>query len=330
MTNNRITFPKINKCCHLPVRNVTIQETTPKLYVLINSSRQNFQQRNVIRKTWAQNLNYKFIIGQHYCQIHPNLREQDHDHHYQNFNCNFRPNVSESERQYNYKDPVEDKCSQAIITESSSYQDIILLNMIDTYQNLTNKIKLGFRETHNFLIRKKLQANWIMKIDDDAILLADRLINWLSSKKFNQKKFMYAGLIKHRQIFRNGTWGEVLYHSQFLDAKGREIYPKYASGAAGYVLSYDLFSHLANLSDSLVSYANEDASVGIWLDQLAKSGLDITYRGSSKHFMIDGYPACQLLVDDMTRLVLGHKLTPEQITECWNRVQKRKILNPPV
>ena len=58
-----------------------------------------------------------------------------------------------------------------------------------------------------------------------------------------------------------GKWAD----NKFFTSSG--YYPKYANGASGYILSTDLAKYIADNKDDLYPYANEDASLGIWLDR---------------------------------------------------------------
>ena len=102
-------------------------------------------------------------------------------------------------------------------------------------------------------------------------------------------------------------------------------YPKYASGASGYILSLELVKYISNNYDNLFNYICEDTSIGIWLDQGIKNGKlpsgekeneKVVFISNHEKFKFDGYEYCRLL-GGKTLLVLGHKLKSTQFESCY-------------
>ena len=75
--------------------------------------------------------------------------------------------------------------SQSIRTEAKYYGDIVIGSFIDSYQNLTLKVKVGFTWAY-------LQCNfkYLMKTDDDSFVNTNGLVKWLWN---SPKKDFYTG-----------------------------------------------------------------------------------------------------------------------------------------
>jgi hypothetical protein len=138
--------------------------------------------------------------------------------------------------------------------EAEAFGDILLLELRDTYDNLTNK-------TFSILRWAESVINYIeflMKIDDDSFVQFDRLLMMLLSLK---SKYLYVG-----HIFTNSR---VIKDKNFkyfeLDYEG-QYYPPYASGS-GYVLSSSLITKINNY-EAPVRLRNEDVSVGASINSL--------------------------------------------------------------
>lgn len=114
-----------------------LEKLQTDLQVIILSKRENYYQRETIRKTWAKNYkNIHFYIGSA-CKIHPNLRIMADE-------CVARDNVTQ--------EMIEAySMNKAFLLEQEFYDrkiksesNVIILDMVDIYRNLTRKLKLSY------------------------------------------------------------------------------------------------------------------------------------------------------------------------------------------
>lgn len=180
-----------------------------------------------------------------------------------------------------FDEVVRHRTKQNFVTKKLAKEpNVILLPMIDTYENLTEKTLLSLRWVHemnkfqhqgcdksfsnchrDFTLGPKKKFTHILKIDDDAIALPHRTRDYLN-KNFNIKqpenKFLYYGQIcAGVHVRMDGKWGD----SEFEQVR----YPTYMNGASGYVLSQPLVDYLGYHYHNFTRYALEDAAIGIYI-----------------------------------------------------------------
>ena len=181
-----------------------------------------------------------------------------------------------------------------------------MIPIIDSYKNLTEKTKYGIKWAHQMK-----NSSHILKIDDDSIARVSDLSNWLLA--FAQDyKFFYLGNQAARPVTTDGKWAD----REFLNATGLKLYPKYANGASGYTISRAIAEVLVENFDDLESFANEDASLGYWIEKYIGHRKVHYTDVRNRLFTTSGYNECS----NARHLVVGHKLTPVGLRRCWNHM----------
>ncbi|BFZ23847.1 hypothetical protein BsWGS_26886 [Bradybaena similaris] len=190
------------------------------LVILIVSSPGNINERNAIRETWLIGIDeslvmFRFVVGTAALN-----------------------NVQSSQ----------------LAQEESVYMDMLLLNnVIDSYEELTNKIMQAF-----IWVDKHVNYQYVLKIDDDSFVVVPGV---LSELRFKPKERLYWGFFDGRaNVKTSGKWKESKWNLC-------DRYLPHARGG-GYVLSFDLIDFIARNSDLLQMYLSEDVSVGTWLAPL--------------------------------------------------------------
>ena len=254
----------------------------PELFLIIvtSFSHRSLQNREILRKTFLKNLpstiSYKFFVGDKYCRIPTKIRDQS-IHKCPNCDCRFKKNYLQKFTYYesSFRDSNLDRMIEQIKNEKAEYKDVEILDLIDTYHNLTLKVKSGFRFAVNHE-NKNGQLKWVAKIDDDSILVLEILIKFLKNR-YPIEKYpnLYLGIMKTNQTIRSQQkdntkitqkWEEMIYKGKSLIDP---VYPTYARGPF-YLLSFDLAKFIDLNFDQLENYTCEDAAVGIWLDSFSE------------------------------------------------------------
>lgn len=138
---------------------------------------------------------------------------------------------------------------QHLLEEEKNFSDLMVVEQVDVYRNLPNKLLLAQKE-----LVKRHTYSYVLKSDDDCYLNLKPILKHLDSIKY--KTFWFGKFRSNWAVDRYGKWAEWLYDSV--------VYPKFACGS-GNVFTSDISEWLANSSDHLKVYQGEDVTMGIWL-----------------------------------------------------------------
>ncbi len=188
--------------------------------------------------------------------------------------------------------------------------------MMDTYHNLTLKVKMGIKWTV-----ENTNAKWILKCDDDVWADIRGLEEYL--KELDHTKPYLIGRIKG-DVPRSTA--EDYMDERWIDNKyNGTIYPKYADGAAGYVISRAVAEYIASNFNKLENYVLEDASMGIWIDESPlKNAMHYVQDYSRFKNSANGGPKKCLRPGRSKNqtLVYGHKLGHVKMEKCHQLMTK--------
>ena len=177
--------------------------STNLLLILVHSKPDHFQLRDVLRTTWAgfhSSFKPVFLVG---------LMDED--------------------------DPGETEdavINSKVVHESDAHGDIALINMRDSYHNLTLKHAVG----HRWALEHCPGAKFLLKTDDDVFVDTIHILDFLGNFGFDEtSEFILCHVIQDQEPVRdkdgvNGKW--------FLsrDEYPEDLFPPYCSGSA-YVAS---------------------------------------------------------------------------------------------
>jgi hypothetical protein len=145
--------------------------------------------------------------------------------------------------------------------------DVLYVNVPRGYRNIVHKTKAMLSVVRHF------DFNFLLKADDDTVVCFNKLAKHLLALPSEEQKIIYAGVPTGCGLDSNPQVGRVIkdpthrwYDSEFVEHTmgSMECYPVYHQGAF-YVLSYDLVDFLYSARDRLVTFTNEDVTVGTWL-----------------------------------------------------------------
>ncbi|XP_061480521.1 UDP-GalNAc:beta-1,3-N-acetylgalactosaminyltransferase 2 isoform X2 [Rhineura floridana] len=132
--------------------------------------------------------------------------------------------------------------------ESNTYDDIVFVDVIDTYRNVPAKLLNFYRWTV-----EAVSFNVLLKTDDDCYIDLEAVFNRIKLKNLGRPNTCFR---LNWAVDRTGKWQELEYPSP--------AYPAFACGS-GYVISKDIVEWLARNSERLKIYQGEDVSMGIWM-----------------------------------------------------------------
>ncbi|CAL1535495.1 unnamed protein product [Lymnaea stagnalis] len=191
-----------------------------KLVVLIISNPDNIHERDAIRETWLKDTDTNSVLP----KFVVSTASLDTDH--------------------------RDKINR----EELVHKDLIILtNIMESYQDLTNKVLQAF-----IWIDRHVDFQYVLKVDDDSYV---RVSNILAELQHKSKDRLYWGFFDGRaNVKTSGKWREGNWNLC-------DRYLPYARGG-GYVLSSDLVQFIAINHELFQHYLSEDVSVGTWLAPL--------------------------------------------------------------
>ncbi|XP_042901907.1 UDP-GalNAc:beta-1,3-N-acetylgalactosaminyltransferase 2 isoform X2 [Parasteatoda tepidariorum] len=184
------------------------------------------------------------------------------------------------------------KEEEKINSERNQYGDLLIVDDIDIYRNLPNKVLQFFKWLHT-----NQDFSYVMKTDDDTVVNLEALMKELQqTSKFDSKQlWLWSRFRKNWPVNYVGKWADDDYRSDY--------YPAFPCGAA-YITSHQTASWLSQNSDSLFPYQGEDVSIGIWL-----SAINPTYI-EDEHFECDS--SCN------SNSYNRAQLEPEEIQRAWS------------
>ena len=290
-------------------------KTTPRptlgpLQVIVLSGRHGFDRRAVIRdQTWGEgfDLNVHYVVGDKYCPLPANLNQV--------WTCTPDNQKITQAKKAGIFEPsllkyrAEEENVQGKLEKEAG---ITLLDMVDSYRNLTLKVKLGYK----YILENYPDARWIAKADDDQFLRFNKMTEYLLNRENHKgddpiNEMIVIGQIRCGSgVMRGGKWAELDYKKGIKNAK----YPCFPIGSAGHILSRKAAEYIVDNFDSLHNYQGEDVSIGIWMDRaINEDKLKVKFV---KEPLMTNSGVCK----DGKQLVVGHNLNAAKMKSCmWKR-----------
>uniref|UniRef100_A0A8B9GV95 Hexosyltransferase n=2 Tax=Astyanax mexicanus TaxID=7994 RepID=A0A8B9GV95_ASTMX len=195
------------------------------------------------------------------------------------------------------------------------HQDIVYVDFIDTYQNLTVKTMMIM----NWLATYCPSARYAMKVDADIFVNVPYLVRYLQNQgESSQKDFITGSVINDGCPRRNQRSKWYLSKEAYPESR----FPPYVSGA-GYVFSIDLAKKISWASRYVRPIPMEDVYVGLCLHfldvQPVFSRTFLPYRNlfEIRHLEYDACTYAQRII------VTG--FTPSQLLNIWTDFQKDRL-----
>ncbi|KAM4599188.1 N-acetyllactosaminide beta-1,3-N-acetylglucosaminyltransferase 3-like [Fundulus diaphanus] len=256
--------------------------------IVIKSSPMNYERREVLRKTWAEERSYKgkmirriFIIG---------------------------TDGSGFEKE---------KLNQLVMLEHQHYSDILQWDFKDSFFNLTLK-QILFLE---WMERRCPQARFLLNGDDDVFAHTNNMVEYLQSLKDNDgSKHLFAGHLLQKSFpIRDKT---NKYFVPLLVYE-KDVYPPYCGGG-GYLLSGYTALVISKMSALIQIIPIDDVYMGMCLAEMKldpESHMGVKTLGwyvPSKK--VDKYHPCY-----MKEVLLIHKFPPSDVYFLWHEVNNPNL-----
>lgn len=199
------------------------------------------------------------------------------------------------------KPSIQDK----VEAESRKHGDIIQVNFIDTYQNLTIKTLLMMR----WLDAHCPQTHYGMKVDADIFVNTFYLKDYL--KSCPRRNFITGSVISDGKPRRDNSDKWRISEQQYPE----DSFPPYVSGA-GYVFSWDVAGGISWASRSVRLIPLEDVYVGLCLRDL-----DILPQYA---YILTPLPRNLFVVRNLkyercrfAKLVIVNGFKPSELVDAW-------------
>jgi len=209
------------------------------LFISFNpSSIQNYENRMAIRNTWSnkhlfKNIRNVFIVG---LSLNKTLNDR-------------------------------------ILEESDHFGDIVQVNFIDSYQNLTHKTISGIKWISQYCYNSK----FAIKVDDDVVVNTYSFINYLNYLTKNNtisiKNSLFGYIFDKPYVVRDKN-------SKFYISKEEyepDIFNLYCTGSC-YIITSDLMKPMFRLTKHIKPFKFEDVYVGMLAKGLNSSLNSIGYK----------------------------------------------------
>ncbi|NXJ94873.1 B3GT2 galactosyltransferase, partial [Corythaixoides concolor] len=202
--------------------------------------------------------------------------------------------------------------NEVLLRESEQYHDIIQLDFLDTYHNLTLKTLLGMKWVASYCSG----ASFVMKADSDVfvntIYLIEKLLRPLSLPPQN---YFTGCLIKGAKPIRDKTSKWYISEEEYPG----DNYPTFCSGT-GYVFSGDLALKILNASVMIKYIHLEDVYIGLCLNA---KGIQIVPPPRHSLFNLYKVPFSPCLYNN---IITSHYIQTNEHILYWETVQKKKHL----
>ena len=254
------------------------------LLVLVSSSphdREHQQKRDAIRESWG-----------HCHNLHSMYEESKGIKHFVNCKVVFfmgHPKTFDS----------------SIILEAKINNDILMVDHIDKYETITNKLLITLEWASHY------KPRYILKSDDDVFIHIPKLISNILMK--NNIKYLYGGVLYSGKVVRDKK------HRHYISEQLYNIsqFPVFCKGAL-YVFSGSILPSLLDMSHKVKRFGVDDAYIGVLMNSLHVKPVYIKefITIELKMFL---YYLCDC---DLIKLIgIGDGLNSEQILRIHERIK---------
>ena len=210
-----------------------------------------------------------------------------------------------------------------LLEESRLYNDLVVVDFTECYDNLTLKSLTGLHWITKFFCTT---AEFVLKTDDDIFIntpsMFESVNGWIYNR--NTTNIITGLLFPHNPVYRKGK------HMVTKEMYDHDFYPPYVAGAA-YILSKDVIPKLMALALNQTGFEfirMEDAYITGVLAEKAK--IVPTHFEAKQFHLVGKYPG---MPDELWRdfFVWHGVVTQEETLDIWAtllRLSRTKLTSP--
>lgn len=181
--------------------------------------------------------------------------------------------------------------------EARIYNDIVIGNFQDVYNNLIIKVYMGFKWAEN------IKTKFILKGDDDTYISLPRLMMVLNQAP---ARFFGGYVMTNAMVFREVSNKHAISKLYFSE----DYYPPYCGGPF-YIFTHNLIPQFLSLTEKFRPFHIEDAYLGILLREMGLRPLFMPGFLLSNWMIgtLPNFSAC----DWATAIAIGHKFNSSEM-----------------
>lgn len=274
----------------------------PDAVVVVMTSPNNFLRRKIIRRTWGN-------FSRH--------------HHKHDIRMVFL--IGKSTESLYIQDTID--------AESVRYQDIVQQDFLDTYNNLTLKVLMGFE----WASKECKRSRYVFKVDDDVYVNVTGLLDLVHHSKLNeamddpleqlnnQLKVYYGRCHQEKIPFRKKSRQKHYFQNitKWLVNKAeypQVVYPPYCEGAA-YILPMPVVKSILKIHPNIGFFRFEDVYIG-----MCAYALNVTVHDlPNKKYYYVKQNSLPVECDIMSNLTVLHKTSISTLVSTWNSCYNANI-----
>lgn len=192
--------------------------------------------------------------------------------------------------------------------ESQQYRDLVQIDFLDSYRNLTIKTMM----TLEWLTANCPRASYVMKVDSDVFLHVENLVRLLLDSSTAKRNYMTGLVWWHNKVLRSPF--NQFYMPRHVVPEPE--YPPYPLGMS-YVMSMDLPAKILGVSPQIKAVFIEDVYLGMCLKRL---GIPPTDPPEDTLFLLD--PLHPLSDCSLSKLIATTTKSLQQMVDYWQRVSE--------
>lgn len=200
-----------------------------------------------------------------------------------------------------------------VLYEHIKYKDILQVDIVDTYYNLTAKLLHAFKWINLYC----KHATYILKADEDVLVNVSNLLRQLKRYKPSENGSIYGTIFdtsNHFNVFREGRWG-VSQEEYPLN-----YYPRYAQGTS-YTLTGNLVPKIVGTAENFPYLHIEDVFItGIVAGVIHGAEFVKLNRTSDWSDQIPN--PCKFVEDNR---LAQHRMTPHLMYKTWQALMSFTI-----
>ena len=190
--------------------------------------------------------------------------------------------------------------------ESALHQDVVLIDMLDSYDNLTLKVVSGLKWSIMFCPN----ARYVIKVDTDTWLNTRTITDMITCDTLHLDSAIGGSLISRVRPIRDKD-------HKWYESKARypyTRYPDYCSGV-GYIIPMDVVRGIARVSHAIPLLRMEDVYIGACAKVL---GIPVKQLPGFCNWRATGDP-CKL-----NYYVTSHHISPGEMLTAWRYFQPNR------